>query len=86
MIAAMSEEELRIAALETLAIELFAVLQPGQLLAMEDSIREGLARKGEPGDGSEEQTIRLHALQLIDDGRRRHDGVTGGILIPKPKS
>jgi len=80
----MDELELRIAALELLAIETFAVMQPGQLRAMEDSIREGLALKGEPGDGSDEQTIRRQALMLIDDGRRRHDGFVGGILIPKP--
>lgn len=79
----MDEIEIRVAALETLAIELLAVLLPGQLTAMEDSIREGLVGKGERGHGSDEQTVRLGALGLLDDGRRRHDGVTGGILIPK---
>lgn len=81
----MSEEELRLAALETCFIELFAVLNPGQITAMEDSIREGLALKGEPGDGSDEQAIRRQCLILLDDGKRRHDGFTGGVLIPKPR-
>lgn len=81
----MDESEIRIAALETLAIELCAVLLPGQLQAMTDSLREGIATKGEPGYGSDENAARLHALQLVDDGMRRADGFTGGILIPKPK-
>lgn len=81
----MDENELRIAAMEVLWIEVLAVLSPGQLRAIEDGIREGLALKGEPGDGSDEQTVRLGALGLVEDGRRRHDGFNGGILIQAPR-
>lgn len=81
----MQEIELRVAAMELLWIERLAAMEPDQLQAVEDGIRAGLALKGEPGDGSDEQTIRLSALGLIEDGRRRHDGFTGGILISVPK-
>lgn len=82
----MDEVELRVAALETALIAIVAVLSPGQLQAVQDDLREGLVGKGEPGWGSDEQTVRLGALGYVEDGKRRHDGFTGGILIPKPKT
>lgn len=79
----MEELELRIGALEILAIAMVAVLNPGQLQAVEDDIRDGLVGKGDAGHGSDEQTMRRGALGHLEDGKRRHDGFTGGILIPK---
>ena len=68
----MDEIELRLAAIETLLIDLLALADPGLLDKLETSIREGLAQKGEPGFGGDEHTIRSAALQLIRDGRLRH--------------
>lgn len=80
----MDDLELRIGALETLAIAMVTVLTPGQLQAIGGDLREGMAGKGEPGYGSDEQTMRVGALGLLEDGMRRHEGFTGGILIPRP--
>lgn len=79
----MDENELRIAALELLVMERLALDEPGRLLQLEAAIRAGLALRGEPGDGGEEQTIRLQALQIVDDARRRFDVFSVGVAIPK---
>lgn len=69
----MDELELRVAAIELLDIELLALAEPALLAKLEASIREGLAEKGELGFGGDEHTIRSQALQLIRDGKLRHE-------------
>lgn len=68
----MDEIELRVAAIETLLIDLLALADPALLAQLDASLRAGLVAKGEPGDGGDEQTIRQGALQLVRDGRLRH--------------
>lgn len=69
----MDENELRLAAIETLLIELLALADAPIIERLEASIREGLPAKGEPGFGGDEHTIRSQALQLIADGKMRHE-------------
>lgn len=75
----MDELELRIAALELLALERLALDEPGRLAQMEANIREGLDT---PVD-DDERTVRLQALQLIEDARQRFDLFTAGVRFPK---
>ncbi|WP_133254299.1 hypothetical protein [Phenylobacterium deserti] len=67
----MDETELRLAALELLMMELLAIIPPDRLAALEENTRQGLPQKGEPGDGGDEQTIRLQALQIVADAKLR---------------
>lgn len=65
----MDDLERRIAVLELLAIEDLALRPPGHLDQMADSIRAGLVEAID----DDERAVRLGALQMIDDGRRRFD-------------
>ncbi len=76
----MDETELRLHAIELLLIELMADLEPQRLAAASERIRAGL-----PTTDPDENDARLQALVLIQDAVERHDGVTGGVLIPRPK-
>lgn len=64
---AMSEFEKRCLAVELLLIEVAPWLATGALEAAETAIRAGMV-EGVCGD---ELEIRLHALELLQDGRRR---------------
>lgn len=68
----MDETEMRVAALETLLIDLLSLADAKLIGRLETSLRQGLVGQGEPGHGSDEQTIRLAALQLVSDGKLRN--------------
>ena len=62
----MTENERRLAATEMAIIEVFAWRSPDDLDDASRSISNGLA-----GSCDEERSVRLGALALIDDARRR---------------
>lgn len=76
----MTEEELRIGALEQAIIALAATLPPGLIKAAMNDIRQGL-----PAMTMDETAMRNGAIQLLDDGMRRHDGAEFGMMVPRPK-
>ena len=73
----MDEIELRIAALDMAVIELTAWLDPGAMEDASASIRAGLAADPE----SDERTVRLQALSLLEDGRQRFAAPAMGVKL-----
>jgi hypothetical protein len=72
----MDETEARIAALELLTIEIIPWLDTGVVDDAERSIRAGL-----DGSSEDERMVRLQALQLIEDGRKRYAPPASGFVI-----
>lgn len=70
----MNELELRIAALELLELERLAIMPPEALVQLEVHIKAPMRQEIEAG----ERAVRTHALQLIDDARRRFDEFATG--------
>ena len=68
---------MRLAALELVAIELIAWLEPGAVRDASLSIKASLASD----ITEEERTIRVQALGLIEDGRMRFHGPAFGIKV-----
>lgn len=74
----MDELELRVQGHEMALIEVVAHVGRAEILAGMAAIRDGLA-----GDiSADERTIRLQALQLLDDAMRRHDPPGHGLHWP----
>lgn len=69
----MDESETRLAALETLLMELLARTDPALLKHLKEGIEAGIPQPGEPGYQGEEHTIRLQARQIIRDAELRFD-------------
>jgi hypothetical protein len=69
----MDELEKRLAALELVVIEVGAWLDPA---ALDDAIRSISA--GLDGGCDQEREIRLQAIHLLTDARRRYDPPMGG--------
>jgi len=74
---AMSEFEKRCLAVELLLIEVAPCLAEGALDAAEQAVRDGMV-EGICGD---ELEIRLHALELLQDGQRRQIPFTAGTWV-----
>ena len=78
----MTENERRLAAIEMAIIEVFAWRSPDDLDDASRSIRNGLA-----GSCAEERSVRLGALALIDDARRRFKpDMPGSFMRCRPSS
>lgn len=73
----MSEFEKRCLAVELLLIEVAPWLADGALDAAEAVIREGLSDR----ICGDEREIRLHALELLQDGRRRNLAFSAGAWL-----
>jgi hypothetical protein len=73
----MDEAELRAGAHDLLLLEMLALLPPPFLDQLEANIRAGL-----PAMDDDEKAMRLHALTLVDDARRRFDEFTTGVWYP----
>jgi hypothetical protein len=73
---AMDEDEMRLLALELLAEEILADLDPAAVQLAAERIAGGL--EGAPDD---ERTIRLQALQMIKDAQGRFTFGLGSLTI-----
>lgn len=78
----MDEIELRLHALEMLNVELLSYAEKPLLAKLEAGLREGLARPGEPGHGSDEYLVRLQAVQHVQAAALRWKLFTGGTRKP----
>lgn len=72
----MDEIEMRVAALETFCIEVGAWLDPQALDDAARSLRDGL-----DGAAGDERAVKLQALQLIEDARKRFAGPERGVKL-----
>lgn len=68
----MGENEMRLAAVELVLIELLAWIDQEAVKDAHRSIRAGLDRCDD-----DERAVRLQAMQLLEDGRLRFGGLSG---------